>query len=49
MDKKDRKRVSERFLNDDKPCAVSKEGRVHELPEKYEVVKVDRFSFEKRK
>ena len=47
MDKEKRKRIAKRFLSDDKPCAVAKEGRVHELPEKYKVVDVDKFSFEK--
>lgn len=48
MDNEAKRRVAERFLSDDKPCAVSKKGRVHELPEKYKVVKVDKFSFEKK-
>jgi hypothetical protein len=48
MDNEAKKRVAERFLRDDKPCDVSKKGLVHELPEKYKVVKVDKFSFEKR-
>lgn len=44
-----KKRIARRFMGDDKPCAVAKEGRVHSLPGKYKVVEVDKFSFEKKK
>lgn len=44
-----RKRIAKRFLSDDKPCAGVKEGRVHNLPDSYKVIKVDKFSFEKKK
>ena len=41
------KRIAKRFLSDDMPCAVAKEGRKHVLPRKFEIRKVDKFSFEK--
>lgn len=48
MDKEERKRIARRFIEDDKPCAVAREGRVHKLPEDYKVIEVDKLSLDKK-
>lgn len=49
MQNEKKKRIAKRFMDDDRPCAVAREGRVHTLSGDYKIVPVDKFSFEKTK